>query len=285
MQVCFSAGSNVFRGCFMRGTWRSRAFLLPLIATAALLVASCGARQSSLPANSGSAGSGSAQALQATGLPASLPDPPPTCGYCSNTLVHKTPEQLGQFALDYANNHLDPHGPVQVLLLRYVRAEDFPALGLGCPPSFGAVEQPPLLLAVYKGDIDKSREIIGMHAYSVDGHGKQSYALYIFDMWAAEPTIMQGSSDGSNLRQLLSDPTLPTPQWKAEVNCAAPEPGTLHYGNTAPAAPTPSAIGLGAPPPTPTAVPQSTSTAVSAPPQPVSTAPGSAPRSILSDVP
>jgi hypothetical protein len=187
-----------------------------------------------------------------------LPEPPPTCHYCSTRLLDASPEQLGEYAVQYATNMHEVSGdPPQVLLARLVAPSDFPTLGLGCPPDFVAIEQPPLALVILKGDLRPNMPGMQPTIFPV------KYIAYVFDLWADTPTIEISSRDGGVFRKALNDPTLPESDGGMPSVCPTPVPykKTLHYGDAAP--------GFDAPPPLPQDVQEHLQPTTQPPPQPI----------------
>ena len=70
---------------------------------------------------------------------------------------------------------------------------------------------------------------------------RAAYIVYVFDLKAGAPTLIQYSADGSHFRQLLNDPRLPEPastpglsdEPVPDIPLMAPAP-TAPYGSIAP---------------------------------------------------
>ncbi len=74
--------------------------------------------------------------------------------YGAKDLNGASPEQVGQFALEYVQHHLQVRGTPQVVLVRRIKPDDLPKLGLGCPLTMASIEEPPLTLVILKGNFD-----------------------------------------------------------------------------------------------------------------------------------
>lgn len=141
-----------------------------------------------------------------------------------------TPEEVGQFALEYVQHHLTVSGKPEVALARAIKPNDLPGLGLGCPIQFASIEEPPLTLVILKGKFDVSRVIRGQVG------NEYLYVAYVFDHWSAHHMLFQASRTGSRFRTALNDPSLPLDESSASMVCPTAAPGkkTLHYGDVAP---------------------------------------------------
>lgn len=209
-----------------------------------LLVWSASLRNTTAANNVGTSSPGIA-AQGDTAQPVTQLPPPPTCGYCVNNLVGKTTNEIGQYALKYAqNNQLVRSGAPQILLSRPITREEYTALGLGCLPEFAVFEQPPLDLVILKGDFDVNR-FGGARAPLRQEPNETIYLGYVFDLWAGQPASWQTTKSGGVFRAALNDASLPLDGNEPSV-CPPQLPTsqiTLHYGNAAP--------GFDAPPPLP----------------------------------
>ena len=158
--------------------------------------------------------------------------------YGTKTLVGATPDQIGQYAIEYAQHHLDTTGKMQVMLSRPVTDEEWPALGLGCPPSKTTIEVPPQTLVILKGDFDVNRAMSGVGG-GFPWHFK--YIAYIFDQWSAQHISFIFSLNGGRFKLALNDPTLPSDNpdgdklaGRSICPTPLPYPRVLHYGEVAP---------------------------------------------------
>jgi hypothetical protein len=151
--------------------------------------------------------------------------------YGVHNLIGASPEEVGRFAQEYIQaQHQVSDNTAQILLSRSVAKADIPTLGLGCPPEFAAMEEPPLMLVILKGKFNNGGFGLGM------GVPDYNYASYIFDVWSAIPVDIKMTRDGAIFRTALNDPSLPLPpaEFTAPRACPTSAPKTLHYGDTAP---------------------------------------------------
>jgi hypothetical protein len=123
------------------------------------------------------------------------------------------------------NSTIGYEGPVQILLARPIMRQEVPALGLGCLPDNPTSEEPPYVLAIYKGNFTGSGSA---------GFGNAKFVAMVIDVWAASATRIIVSGNGGELRQALNDPSLPKPQAKYPTNCPAWAPGNIPYGAVVP---------------------------------------------------
>jgi hypothetical protein len=158
--------------------------------------------------------------------------------YGAKTLVGATPDQIGQYAIEYAQHQLRATGELQVMLSRPIADEDRPVLGLGCPPSKTIIEDTPQSLVILKGDFDINGVMRG-DAGGFPWHFK--YVAYIFDDWSASDTAFVFSRNGGRFRLALNDLTLSsdnpdgdTLESMATCPTPLPYPRLLHYGEVAP---------------------------------------------------
>lgn len=152
--------------------------------------------------------------------------------YGVSNLRGASPEQIGQYALEYVQHHLTVHGTPQVLLARAIKPGDMPGLGLGCPISISSIEEPPLTLVILKGSFDLRGTMLGRNSAGIE----YNYVAYVFDQWSAGHMLFQASQTGSRFRTALNDPSLPLDESSASMVCPTEVPGkkTLHYGDVAP---------------------------------------------------
>lgn len=159
-------------------------------------------------------------------------------GFGVRNLIGATPEDVGRYAQEYAQaRRMIRTGTPDVLISRPVTRQEYTALGLGCLPDFAAVEQPPLMLVILKGDIDLNWMPGPVGNIAEDGR-KNNYAAYIFDVWSAQLVSFQGSYTGGLFSKVLNikDSTAPQENWNP-VACPTQIPTSqkkLHYGDTAP---------------------------------------------------
>lgn len=154
----------------------------------------------------------------------------------AQSLVGAPVEKIEQEAVDYTYKRFKVlSGFPTILLTKPVTKDELPSLGLSAI-GFGG-EEPPLMLVALKGDFDVSN-IRG----SVSTTLRVKYLVYVFDLKAGMPTLIQYSADGSHFRKLLNDPNLPeeppTPDRSGEPKPdnppMTPAP-TMPYGSVAPA--------------------------------------------------
>ncbi|MEA2574716.1 MAG: hypothetical protein QOH93_2014 [Chloroflexia bacterium] len=237
--------------------------LIPIVLLASLLIALFAFSSRNRTPLTVTGAPGSRSASQVTDASKEKPNRFP---YGVPNLKGASSEEVGSYAQEYAKvTGLVRSGTPTVLLSIPITREKYTALGLGCLPDFGTIEEPPLTLVILKGDLQFSRaSILPNDSESLLAPG--GYAAYVFDMWAARPVALDGTLTGGSFRKALNDPTLPTNEnWNPGV-CPTPLPAskkTMHYGDVAP--------GLTAPPPLPEDVtsrlaPATTSTPASAPP-------------------
>lgn len=196
----------------------------------------------------------------------SVKEKPSRFQYGVTDLKGATPEEVGHYAQEYAQaTGLVRSGTPTVLLSIPITREKYTALGLGCLPDFGTIEEPPLTLVILKGNLQFFQSSI-LPNDNATLHGPNAYAAYVFDTWSARPVTLNGTLTGGSFRKALNDPTLPTNEnWSPDV-CPTPLPAskkTMHYGDYAPGSTTP--------PPLPedvtsNSVPPTTPTLESAPP-------------------
>lgn len=143
---------------------------------------------------------------------------------------------IKSYAVDYLqhDSQLSKYGKIQVLLTRFVKREDIPALGLGCMAASITIEEPPYALVILKGEFTVNDRFGPLGA---------KYVAYIFDLWAGTPASTIWSADGSVFRTILNDPSLPNDNSGMPSICPTDIPNkTLHYGDTLPAFPAPPTI-------------------------------------------
>lgn len=175
----------------------------------------------------------------AKNAPLILVQPPNTCNYCSHNLVGKTAAEVAQFAQDLARQQLKAKGTPQVLLTpRAVDDQALADLGLGCGTASTAIEQPPLIVTILKGEFDFGGAAPGFWQLPPPVPGKPRYVVYVFDAWAGSPTVILASQDGAVVKKALHDPTLPdAPAGLMPSVCATPLPlakRRMHYGEASP---------------------------------------------------
>ncbi|HST03465.1 MAG TPA: hypothetical protein VLQ48_01870 [Chloroflexia bacterium] len=170
--------------------------------------------------------------------------------YGTESLVGASPDEVGQYALEYVQHHLEVSGEPQVVLARFITQAERPSLGLGCPQAKLTIEDPPEILVILSGDFDVSKAISGL-ATKPPWHFK--YVAYIFDLWSASHTTFIYSRNGAQFRTALNDPTIPSdgPNAEASPICPTPLPDQvlLHYGDIAPTIQIPEGPAVGSPTP------------------------------------
>lgn len=153
--------------------------------------------------------------------------------YGTTSLVGASPEQVGQFAQQYIEaQHGTPRDKSQVLIAKSIKPDELPEMELGCPLSFAAQQEPPLMLVIVKGDFKVSGP--GISAVS----NQANYMAYIFDLWSAQPVYLMTSQTGGAFRKALNDASLPVETGALPGICptALPYDRKLNYGDTAPEA-------------------------------------------------
>ncbi len=138
--------------------------------------------------------------------------------YGVSSLVGATPEQVGRFAVEYAQHNATVSGGIpQVLLSRPVTLEDLPNLGLDCVGTPGEYNGRPLVLVVLKGGFQLNQLSLTTTKDSNIYH----YLAYVFDLKSAKPTYTKASGNGGAFRLVLNDPTLPVDpnQGSAPTTC------------------------------------------------------------------
>lgn len=157
--------------------------------------------------------------------------------YGSPNLNGATDAQFAEFAADWARHRLKPKGAPEVLFARSVTYGEIPILGLGCPPNYDTIEEPPLMMAILRGEFDVREAGPGFTRAAPPVAGKESYVVYIFDVWAGRPAITIVSQDGAVVKRALNDPNLPELDVQLPSTCPTPIPSsqrTRHYGEEAP---------------------------------------------------
>lgn len=123
--------------------------------------------------------------------------PPATCHYCSNNLVGKSAQEIGQYALEYERtNRYVRSGMPQVLLSRGITREEYTSLGLGCLADSDSIEQPPLALVILRGDFDLNQFPGGMTVPIAQTTQRPIYMSLVFDLWAGMLTAWHTSYSG-----------------------------------------------------------------------------------------
>lgn len=193
----------------------------------------------------------SGQAKQATAVPTQWPVNPPRGPYPTAipgnqfhlgtpNLVGATPEQIGQWAVEYVQwAKLVKSGSPQVLLSRFVTRQQFEALKLGCLGGSITIEDPPLDVVILKGDFDVTSIGLPLNRYSTMSAG---YLAYVVDIWSSAPFWETSSLNGHGFGAALNDPSLPPAPEHDKMVCATPIPASqkkYHYGDTVPGLPIP----------------------------------------------
>jgi hypothetical protein len=162
--------------------------------------------------------------------------------YGSPNLTGATKAEFAEFARDWARVRLQPKGVPELLLARSITYEEIPTLGLGCPPPITTIEEPPLMLAILKGEFDLTGAGPGFGRGDSPRLGEKQYVMLLFDVWAARPMVIISSETGDILKKALNDPNLPDMAQPMPGVCATPIPliqRTMHYGEVAPGFPVP----------------------------------------------
>lgn len=145
-----------------------------------------------------------------------------------NNLLGKSEAEIAAYAQTYVQNDARiVSGTPQVLLVHAITADQGPALGIGCIPNHVTIEDPPLVLAIVKGDFEL--HLPGGRPTDVQ------YIGYVFDVWAGGATVTRGSKNGGIFRAALNDPSLPPEYAGPPQTCPTPDPDSRwHYGAPAP---------------------------------------------------
>ncbi|MBI3980201.1 MAG: hypothetical protein HY331_18655 [Chloroflexi bacterium] len=131
-----------------------------------------------------------------------VPTPTPPRGF-----VGMTPEQIGEYALQYTRNVFDVmSGTPRVRLVRPVTKADLLALGLG--EYYGPDR--PMVLVILQGDFDIRKGTIGTGRLDPDlWHWRVEFIGYVFDVQTGFVSGMMASPYGGRFRAALNDPSLP----------------------------------------------------------------------------
>ncbi len=179
--------------------------------------------------------------------------------YGSADLRGATNAEFAQFAQDWARHQLKAVNAPEVLLAQAVTPNELPRLGLGCPPVFVTVEEPPLMVAILRGEFDFRRAAPGFGNIPAPITGTDRYVMYVFDVWSGRPVVIITSENGAEFKQALHDSSIPDkPEARLPVVCGTAIPTNqrhLHYGDFAPGIATLTAVPPGSMPPTPPPMP------------------------------
>jgi len=152
-------------------------------------------------------------------------------------LVNASPEQVGQIAIQMITGEKAVRsGTPKLVLAQRTTWDKIASLGLGCQ-AHSSLETPPLMLIILKGDFDASNQL-GMSMAGPNPQFYVTYILYVYDLWAGQPTFFMFSPDGRGLGKALNDPTLPEPTDPSAQRpdiCPTPTldaPQYTHYGDT-----------------------------------------------------
>jgi len=121
-------------------------------------------------------------------------------------LVGASMDEVEKYAIGWAKAELRVTGEPTVVLVRDVKLDELPELGL---TRIGGDPERSYVLVVLKGDFDLYRTLPGFDKDPSKWHSRVSYIAYVFDRQAGMPTLMQASPYGGEFRTLLGDPTLP----------------------------------------------------------------------------
>ncbi len=181
-----------------------QSFSTSLIAAMLLLIAftlsACGANDT----NSGSASSQQANPQPAKSSGGGITDK--QFSYGTSSLIGATPEQVGRFAVEYAQHNAIVQGAIpHILLSQPVTLEDLPKVGLDCVGTAGEYNGRPLVLVILKGDFQLNQ----LSLTTTKDTNIYHYLAYVFDLKSAKPTYTKASGNGGVFRLVLNDPTLP----------------------------------------------------------------------------
>lgn len=121
-------------------------------------------------------------------------------------LVGASMDEIEKYAIEWAKAELRVTGEPAVVLVRDVRLDELPELGL---TRIGGDPDRSYVLVVLKGDFDLYRTLPGTDKDPSKWHSRVGYIAYVFDREVGMPTLMQVSPHGGEFRTLLGDPTLP----------------------------------------------------------------------------
>ena len=118
-----------------------------------------------------------------------------------HSLLNAPVSEVAQASLDYTHDRFPNQGTdPKVVLNRFVRAADLPALGF---EGINFNPERPMALVILKGDFDVSS--LARSNKRIQG----AYIAYVFDLDTGVPTFIGTSRLGGNFRRALNDPTLP----------------------------------------------------------------------------
>jgi len=144
-------------------------------------------------------------------------------------LLGKSSPEVGQYVL----NDILPalartlSGTPQALLARPIQRDEAPALIHECIPDLAAIEDPPLMLVILKGDFEDHGPSLTMTRERVH------YIAVVMDVWAGGPILEVMSKTGGPYREALQDYSLPDDGKDAVPVCPTRQPRTTHYGDIA----------------------------------------------------
>ncbi len=154
--------------------------------------------------------------------------------------VGKSLADIGQYAQKQAivrHDAVPGTASPQLALVRSVKRQDLPNLGLSCLADWGTIEEPPFILVILKGQFQAQ-----LPASRPTRPAPTNYIAYVYDVWAGDVTSIETGND-SHFKKALNDASLPDEQGPPAVTC--PEfrgPRTLHWGDTSPTAALPVGI-------------------------------------------
>ena len=165
------------------------------------------------------------------GLPTDPPTPTPTLVVVDRRyiLAGQTAEQIGKWAAsNIAPNFLGSTGTVKVVNSISIVRDDLPKYGLGCIPDNVSNQEPPFVLVILNGTFSY---VGGPNRISLPAaYSQYYYAAVVVDVWAAAPTVLIGSQDGSEFSMVLGGQTPPKSGAPSAGGCTPWTPGDIPYG-------------------------------------------------------
>jgi hypothetical protein len=121
-------------------------------------------------------------------------------------LVGASMDEVEKYAIGWAKAELRVTGEPTVVLVRDVKLDELPELGL---TRIGGEAERSYVLVVLKGDFDLYRTLPGTDKGPTKWHSRVGYVAYVFDRQEGARWLIETSPYGGEFRTLLGDPTLP----------------------------------------------------------------------------
>jgi len=115
-------------------------------------------------------------------------------------------DEIEKYAIEWAKAELRVIGEPAVVLVRDVRLDELPELGL---TGGGGDPKRSYVLVVLQGDFDLYQTLPGTDMDPTKWHSRVSYIAYVFDRQEGARWLIETSPYGGEFRILLGDPTLP----------------------------------------------------------------------------